>query len=151
MSHQRGEYVKINVASDDLTAAAGDTPEPLGLTDANGNAVTLQAHQRLHIAEFVFALEGLEADAEQTVFIHLGEDTDELADLTAEELLVVVKAAGPQTIALQYEPERLAGPPGRSPLVTASVAGEVYITGVGYIIEDSTEGLRPAWRESINP
>lgn len=129
----RGNYVRIELVSSDLQTAA-----PLGLYDADGQAVTLGANQRLLLAEVTVDA----ASGSELTTIYAGDGASPVA---GERLIAV----GEGVEHIHYRGDYQSGHRGIVPRVQAGGAGDVAITGVGYIIEDGSEA-RPSYREDLS-
>lgn len=140
----QGKIVRIDLQSADLTTAA-----ELGLYDEDGNAVTLQPHERLILQEL-----GISAE-QATDYVTVFSDDDDDNTVDAGERLMHVGSDTTGTAEVntrrQFGPEGLAGALGIVPHVIAAEAGTVTVAGVGYIINGTSEGYRPSWKSSLNP
>jgi hypothetical protein len=135
---RQGDYVHLSVEADDINASS----VPFTLRNADGETVTLQSHQRLLIAELVFAVEEVGTGDEQSVYVHTSG--------ASPYSFVAVTAASPFTQAVQYNPEYLSGRLGEVPLVGTESAGQVRVSGVGYIVNATEGNVRPSYREDLN-
>lgn len=129
-----GELVRVVFSSDDATTGA-----PLGLYTEDGGARALAPHERLILRSLVIYGE---PEAVGTVTVFNDADDDNAVD-AGEEMAVV----GEGTHDLHFGPEGMAGVVGILPHVIADGAGDVAITGVGYVVNGPDSGLvRPAWK-----
>lgn len=130
MSHKKqGETVNLG-----LVANPASTIVPLGIFDANGGVRTLAAYERL----LIDALEGTTTTG--TV------DIATSSTVASSTLIASFNTA----VGLDLDSgEGYSVPVGVTPSVIAGTSTAVVkISGVGRIINGSTQGVRPAWREA---
>lgn len=139
MGHTQGRVVRIEVSSSDATTAA-----ELGLFDENGAAVTLESHERLILHSVTVAML---ADVGR-VAIFSDDDNDNSEDAGERMLVTASETTGAVANNHHHEfgPEGVAGAIGIVPHVIAANAGQVDITGTGYIMEGETQTTRQPWR-----
>ena len=124
----RGEYVRLLVGSEDATTAV-----PLVLFNADGETRPLAADERLLLSD---------------VTIHVEANAGPV-ELAADDVALAVVGDG--THHLRYGGDLHAGHAGELPEVQAAAAGDVHVTGTGYIIKDSAgDKTRQSWRQDAN-
>jgi hypothetical protein len=131
MGCKPGEYVAIEFASADASAAAAVT-----LKDANNVTRTLTANERL----LIDTAQGECAAA--VTLLELITDSDADGNVDANELIC---AFGANNAFFDGGEEGYSCPGGITPKAKASGAGVVRITGVGRIVNALGRTTRPSW------
>lgn len=127
-----GEFVRIDFQSSDASSGSN----PLTLYDDDGNARSLEAHERLVFKDVLVAV------ADAAAPLDLYNDTDGGNDVDAGNLLLRAQTSG------EFDLCNVASNIGEMPKVLAGGSGEVRITGGAYIINGKTPSHRPDWKES---
>lgn len=136
-----GEYVAIEFSSTDASTAAAVT-----LKDADGKTRTLQSFERLLIGQLTGVVAESATDPSTNVEALLFDDADGDGVVDPGELIVAFTG---NTGRFDGGHEGYSCGVGRTPKVLTSDAVDVAITGVGSIVNGTTEGHRPSWREAL--
>jgi len=141
MEYAQGRVVRVELQSTDLT-----TGTPVKIYDEDANEVTLQPHERLILREVHISSEQStddvtlfdDADDDNVVddgerLFHVGSDTTGTTEVNRDR---------------DFGPEGIACAIGIPPHVIASAAGEVVLTGTGYIVDGKTPTARLDWKEA---
>lgn len=129
MSHRHGEEVKLSLVSANATGGV-----PLVVSDANGRDRPVQTWERL----IIDMLNGSVLTTNIVTITDPGATNESLLGvITLDVGLMIVPAEG---LNLSV---------GSTPVATASASGAVAIIGSGRVINGTTQGVRPNYRELL--
>jgi hypothetical protein len=129
----QGEAVRFSLNQTSTSALSGTA---LVFSDANGATRTIQSYERVILDDAVLDT----TTANMTVDIDDPNATNTLiVSLTDDSGLWVSQGEG-ASISI-----------GTTPTVSVNEAGTIKLNGSGRIINGTTQGVRPNWRESLTP
>lgn len=131
----QGENVRISLK----TSTASTSSVAVQLFDPNGNLRPLASYERLSIDSLV-------ADVPSGITADLLDSPGGTSTDTQAVILFSFSATAPE---FHTDKEGMDVSTGVTPSLLTSGAGTVKLTGVGRIINATTQGVRPSWRESL--
>jgi hypothetical protein len=132
----RGKWVRFAASSADATSGV-----EVSIFDPDGTAITLKPTQRLIIQSMILGSTGNNA-------VRLAAANDD----TLPSLLAINAASTlSSTVAVEYPGEGMACALGQAPFMRGSAAFQTDATGMGYIVEGTTDPNRQPWKESLVP